>query len=227
MVIVSYGTYFLLKYFDYKESGNKLGNTCIPWASQVVLVVKNHLLTQEDPWRWAWQPTPVFLPGEPHGQRGLAGYSPWGHKELDMSEWLSHMVSKFLEPHFFRSWIVWTKIVIPTSQGCCPELKKRAHIKHLGQTLVHSCCAQQMLALSFPLHAAAAKSLQSCPTLCDPIDGSPWGSSVPGVLQARMLEWVAISFSRRSSWLRDQAWVSCIVGRFFTILATREAQELR
>ena len=43
--------------------------------------------------------------------------------------------------------------------------------------------------------AAAAKSLQSCPTLCDPRDGSPPGSSVPGILQARILEWVAISFS--------------------------------
>ena len=43
--------------------------------------------------------------------------------------------------------------------------------------------------------AAAAKSLQSCPTLCDPIDSSPLGSSVPGILQARILEWVAISFS--------------------------------
>ena len=45
------------------------------------------------------------------------------------------------------------------------------------------------------LFAAAAKSLQSCPTLCDPIDGSPLGSPVPGILQARTLEWVAISFS--------------------------------
>ena len=43
--------------------------------------------------------------------------------------------------------------------------------------------------------AAAAKSLQLCPTLCNPIDGSPLGSSVPGILQARILEWVAISFS--------------------------------
>ena len=43
--------------------------------------------------------------------------------------------------------------------------------------------------------AAAAKSLQSCPTLFDPIDGSPAGSPVPGILQARVLEWVAISFS--------------------------------
>ena len=49
-----------------------------------------------------------------------------------------------------------------------------------------------------PAAAAAAKSLQSCPTLCNPIDGSPPGSPDPGILQARTLEWVAISFS--SAW---------------------------
>ena len=48
--------------------------------------------------------------------------------------------------------------------------------------------------------AAAAKSLQSCPTLCDPIDGSPPGSAVPGILQGRVLEWVAISFSNAREW---------------------------
>ena len=48
---------------------------------------------------------------------------------------------------------------------------------------------------SYPAAAAAAKSLQSCPTLCNSIDGSPPGSPVPGILQARTLEWVAISFS--------------------------------
>jgi len=48
--------------------------------------------------------------------------------------------------------------------------------------------------------AAAAKSLQSCPTLCDPIDGSPPGSPVPGILQARTLEWVALSFSNAWKW---------------------------
>ena len=47
---------------------------------------------------------------------------------------------------------------------------------------------------------AAAKSLQSCPTLCDPIDGSPPGSPIPGILQARILEWVAISFSNAWKW---------------------------
>ena len=51
--------------------------------------------------------------------------------------------------------------------------------------------------------AAAAKSLQSCPTLCDPINRSPSGSSVPGILQARILEWVALASSKGSSQPRD------------------------
>ena len=50
------------------------------------------------------------------------------------------------------------------------------------------------------LDAAAAKSLQSCLTLCDPIDGSPPGSPIPGILQTRTLEWVAISFSNAWKW---------------------------
>ena len=54
--------------------------------------------------------------------------------------------------------------------------------------------------ISLYVSAAAAKSLQSCPTLCDPIDGSPPGSAVPGILQARTLEWVAISFSNAWKW---------------------------
>ena len=54
--------------------------------------------------------------------------------------------------------------------------------------------------LEHTVAAAAAKSLQSCPTLCDPIDGSPPGSPVPGILQARTLEWVAISFSSAWKW---------------------------
>ena len=49
------------------------------------------------------------------------------------------------------------------------------------------------------IHAAAAKSLQSCPTLCDPTDGSPPGSPVPGILQARTLEWVAFPFPMHES----------------------------
>ena len=65
---------------------------------------------------------------------------------------------------------------------------------------------------------------QSWPTLCDPMDCIPPGSSVHGIFQARILEWVAISFSRGSSRPRDRTQVFCIAGRFFTIRTTREAQ---
>ena len=58
---------------------------------------------------------------------------------------------------------------------------------------------------------------QSCPTLCDPMDCSLSGSSVHGIFQARVLEWVAISFSRGSSRPRNRTRVSCIAGRRFTI----------
>ena len=70
---------------------------------------------------------------------------------------------------------------------------------------------------SLRTNAAAAKSLQSCSTLCDPIDGSLPGSSVHGILQARILKWVAISFSRGSSRPRDETQVSRIAGRLFNL----------
>ena len=69
----------------------------------------------------------------------------------------------------------------------------------------------------FAASAAAAKSLQSCPTLCDPIDSSPPDSPVSGILQARTPEWVAISFSRGFSQPRAQTQVSRIVDRCFTV----------
>ena len=107
-------------------------------------------------WRRKWQPTLIFLPGKSHGQRSLAGYSPWGHKESDTTELLNH------------------------------------HQKEITHLLN---CFKEISTLFKQGSAAAAKSLQSCPTLCDPKDGSPPGSPVPGILQARTLEWVAISFS--------------------------------
>ena len=64
--------------------------------------------------------------------------------------------------------------------------------------------------LSFAAAAAAAKSLQLCPTLCDPIDGSPPGSPVPGILRARTLEWLSISFSSAWKWKVKGRLLSCI-----------------
>ena len=83
--------------------------------------------------------------------------------------------------------------VPPTQKSCKLEVaeKSRAQVGDISlkRTPVASSGA-----------AAAAKSLQSCPTLCAPIDGSPPGSPVPGILQARTLEWVAISFSNAWKW---------------------------
>ena len=73
------------------------------------------------------------------------------------------------------------------------------------------------------LHVCLHEVAQLCPTLCDLIDCSPPGSAVCGILQARMLEWVAISFSKGSSRPRDWTQVSCIAGRCFNLWATREA----
>ena len=76
----------------------------------------------------------------------------------------------------------------------------------------HLICSK-MPALPGCVHA---KSLQLCLTLCDPMDCSPPSSSVHGIFQARILELVAIPFSRASSWRRDQTRICCITGRFFT-----------
>ena len=71
------------------------------------------------------------------------------------------------------------------------------------------------------IHARTSKSesevAQSCPILCDSMDYSLGGSSIHGIFQARVLEWIAISFSRGFSQPRDQTWVSCVVGRRFTV----------
>ena len=65
--------------------------------------------------------------------------------------------------------------------------------------------------------------VQSYLTLCNPVDCSLPDSPVHGILEARLLEWVAIRFSRGSSWPRDRTWVSCIARKYFTIWGTRQA----
>ena len=72
------------------------------------------------------------------------------------------------------------------------------------------------------LHKCSVTKL--CPTLCNPVDCSPPGSSVLGISQARILEWIAISFSRVSSWLKDRICISCIAGGFFINWTSTEAQ---
>ena len=82
----------------------------------------------------------------------------------------------------------------PLGQWCSLPLKSSYYVRQCSRFFTP-------ITLQWPERAAAAaKSLQSCPTLCDPMDSSPQGSPVPGILQARTLEWVAISFSNAWEW---------------------------
>ena len=103
-------------------------------------------------------------------------------KGINMSENL--MNRRIVEKGIFQ-WARKVKIQKTTWLSFSLESKEMKHIYSI-------CCYNPA--------AAAAKSLQSCPTLCDPRDGSPPGSPVPGILQARTLEWVAISFSNAWKW---------------------------
>ena len=85
--------------------------------------------------------------------------------------------------------VPWT--VRRSNQSILKEMNPEYSLEELMLKLKLQCFGHLMARAA----AAAAKLLQSCPTLCDPIDGSPPGSPVPGILQARTLEWVAISFS--------------------------------
>ena len=143
------------------------------------------------PWRRKWQPTPVFLPGKSHGQRSLAGYSSWSHRRVGHDlvtkpqRYNEGQIWMSIKNHVGTSLVVqWLTLQVPNAggPGFIPHQGTRAHMLQLQPA------------------ATAAKSLQSCPTLCDPIDGSPPGSPVPGILQARTLEWVAISFSNAWKW---------------------------
>ena len=66
------------------------------------------------PWRRAWQPTAVFLPEESHGQRSMAGYSPWGHKELDTTEWLNN--NRIFALSLLHAWLGTSHHILVDSQ---------------------------------------------------------------------------------------------------------------
>ena len=87
-------------------------------------------------------------------------------------------------------------------------------VDFISDWLIWSPCSPRDSQESFPAAAAAAKSLQSCPTLCDPIDGSPPGSAISGILQSRTLEWVVIAFSNAWKWKVKVKLLSC--ARLFT-----------
>ena len=133
-------------------------------------------------------------------------------------QWVSssHYVAKVLELQlqhesfqwifrvdFLWDWLVWFPCCPRDSQKSSPAQQFKSinssvlNLLHgLALTSIHNTGRNIALTVA----AAAAKLLQSCPTLCDPIDGSSPGSPVPGILQARTLEWVAISFSNEWKW---------------------------
>ena len=148
----------------------------------------------------------MFLPGESHRRRSLAGCSPQGHTELDTTESAEHTCP------VPSAWVstMDTGVAIgaearfsPLSPPC-----REAVVQYTAHTAVHR-SSGRMHQFSLITH--------SCLTLCDPMDCSLPGSSVYGILQARILEWVAISFFRGSSRPRDRTQVSCIAGRCFNL----------
>ena len=126
---------------------------------------------------------------------------PWVVRErivMTSVQFSSPVVSDFLWHHGLQhSWLPCPSPTpgaysdsCPSSQWCHPSIS--SSVGPLSSRLQ-----------SFPAAAAAAKLLQSCPTLCDPIDGSPPGFAIPGTLQARVLQWVAISFFSAWRWKED------------------------
>ena len=158
------------------------------WATSFSLFTFTH-------WRRKWQPTPVFWPGESQG------WGAWWAAIYEVAQsrtWLKRLSNLEGNRDTRRrkknlcclNWPISEVIIIIVDTALILfqnwELGKLWYISSYPSSTVIS---------GYPSSSAAAKSLQSCPTLCDPRDGSPPGSTVPGILQARTLEWVAISFS--------------------------------
>ena len=114
------------------------------------------------------------------------GFDPWVGKIPWSRKWQPTPIFLPGRSHEQRSLVGYSPLGLATVQTW---LKRHS-------TSPNSCIFHTQILI----YAAAAKSLQSCPTLCDPMDGSPPGYPVPGILQARTLEWVAISFSNAWKW---------------------------
>ena len=147
------------------------------------------------PWRRAWQPTPVFLPGESHGQRSPVDHSAWGCKELEMTEVTYHACTFVLKRNVFIYWIKWKQ--------------------HQLNIFINQMKTERKSIRWSSLYYHWVLVTQLCPTLWGPMDCSLLGSSVHSISQARMLEWVVMPSSRASSRPRDRTSISCIscIGR--------------
>ena len=124
------------------------------------------------------------------GQESLACCSPWGRKESDTTEGLNNDNLAVCSYSWRQTYFCDVSFLTLARAFPCPygPLSARRWL-----------CSHGLLRV-LALTLKVAKSLQSCPTLCNPIDGSPPGSPIPGILQAKTLEWVAISFSNAWKW---------------------------
>ena len=188
------------------EACRPVGSGINPWVGKI-------------PWNRNWQPTPVLLPGESQGQSSLAGYSPWRRKESDMAE---HVCTAEAggSPAVGRH-----SLAVGEGKGAAEPVSETG----AGET--PDGAGRQGRAVRIPLPAlctlhpwllgclrwfhclrvlSVCSVTQPCLTLCDPMDYTPPGSSVRGILQGSILEWVAISSSRGSSQPRDGTHASCL-----------------
>ena len=148
-----------------------------------------------------------FLPSHRPTQAGTAG---------EERKWLSCKSGPPEEPGFH--WLVRRSVSAETSNPalqCSPVLIGLLAVMEMFITVI-----VMLIAAVYGHHVLNCFSRVH--PLCNPVDCSPQGSSDHGILQARILKWVAIPFSRGSSWPRDWTQVSCLASRFFTIWATRE-----
>ena len=142
-----------------------------------------------------------WTPGVGDGQGGLACCDSWGRKESDTTERLN-----WTELNWMYPWASQVAQVVKNPSASAEDIRDAGSIHGSGRS---------------PGGGYDNPLQDSC--LEHPMDCSPPGSFVHGLLQVRILEWVAIPFSRGSSWPMDWTWVSCTAGRYVTIWATREA----
>ena len=136
----------------------------------------------------------MLLPGESHGWRSLVGCSQWGCEESDTTERLHFHFSLFM--HWRRKWQP-TPVFLPgESQGWRSLVGCRLWGRTESDTTEATSQQQQIKLLVTCIIIVLCLVTQPCLTLCDPMDCSPPGPSVHGILQAKILEWVAMPSSR-------------------------------
>ena len=187
------------------------------------------LIRQTEPCSCFWKPAqttsiitvihwkPVWSPPSPRQAPPRAPSSSWQLIWSPTENWqVRHALGVYLS-------VLWKIVYIcQYSEKSDPFLGKYLVIRNIS--FWYTLEKNKLLLAVYIMKVLVA---QLCPVLRYPMDCSLPGSSVHGIVQARILEWVAIPFSRGSSWSRDWTWIPCIAGRFFTIWATREALILK